>query len=498
MNYSAFTLPPENAIAFFSAKGFQPTFSYLDMYGREHATAFTVAKMLDMDLLKDIRSALDDAISKGKTLRDFTNEVMPLMQQKGWWGRQDVVNPITGDVYKAELGSARRLENIFRTNMQSAYAAGEWEAIQNSTDTHPYLMYDAIDDGRTREQHRAWDNLVIRVDDEFWLVHFPPNGWGCRCSVIQLTEEDVEELGLTPTSPDISETRIWINPKTGESFRVPVGIDPGFDFNPGLFRGQYVQRLLSDKAMALPEDMVRPMIEWLRTEKRRRMREGLSAVGYQATINRLMKAFEFKKSDPIPDDPDWLHMQSVRNRGVKRGGKVEYGLVYDEKSGQVIIDKEGGVNRVSFSPSEIDRIKELSNGVLIHNHPSSYPLSIPDVKVAAIYNLNRMVAIGNNGSSIYKVSPIIYGQEMIDRIDWADKFISRKLWPMVNDRSLTAEQAGAFHYHTMWRILDEVGAVKYEFEKPIYYIGEVIGILGNERLTELMKEAVDEYRRLFD
>ena len=154
-----FELKPAAAIDFFKAKGLKPSFAWQDMLGDEHDAAFTVAKMMDTDLLYTVKGKLDDVLGEGGTLRDFKQSLVPLLQQAGWWGKQDVIDPLTGNVVKAQLGSASRLATIFRTNLQSAYSVGQWQAIAAQADTAPYLMYDAVDDHRTRSEHAALDSL---------------------------------------------------------------------------------------------------------------------------------------------------------------------------------------------------------------------------------------------------------------------------------------------------------------------------------------------------
>ena len=48
------------------------------------------------------------------------------------------------------LINSYRLQNIFRTNLQSAYAVGQWQSIEDNKETAPFLMYDAVEDHRTR------------------------------------------------------------------------------------------------------------------------------------------------------------------------------------------------------------------------------------------------------------------------------------------------------------------------------------------------------------
>ncbi len=79
----------------------------------------------------------------------------------------------------------------------------------------------------------------MRVGDPWWRTHFPPNGWGCRCIVEQLSDDDLERRGYAPLPDNVRPaeegiTRPWHNDRTGETIQVPVGIDPGWAHNAGL------------------------------------------------------------------------------------------------------------------------------------------------------------------------------------------------------------------------------------------------------------------------
>lgn len=246
---------------YFRRKGLQTTFDWRDMWQQEHDAAFSVAKMMDLDLLRDVRTAVDKAIATGESFQTFRDGLEPTLVKSGWWGRAEMKDPLTGEVRNVQLGSPRRLRTIFNTNLQTAYAAGHWEQIEATKAEAPYLMYDAVDDGRTRPEHKAWDGTVLPVDDPWWKTHYPPNGFNCRCSVIQLSAAQVRSMGLEVASePPPSPTREYTNPRTGEVSEVPKGIDPGWAYAPGTSRaGSAVQRLVEKAAEAPPQMGARAM-----------------------------------------------------------------------------------------------------------------------------------------------------------------------------------------------------------------------------------------------
>lgn len=252
----AFNVPPAQAINYFKAKGLKPTFSYADMMDEAHDHAFTVAKMMDVDMLGQIRASLDAAMANGTSFKAWTDQITPILQSGGWWGRKEVLDPLTGQVIVAQLGSPWRLETIFRTNMQTAYAAGAWQEIVANAETAPLLMYDAVDDDRTRPLHASWDQRVAPVTSQWWLTHYPPNGYNCRCGVIQLSKDEADALGLQVSLDPPSDGNVeWTNPRTGETTLIPKGIDPGFSHNPGASWAAKQQQLLKEKVAQLPPDM---------------------------------------------------------------------------------------------------------------------------------------------------------------------------------------------------------------------------------------------------
>jgi len=248
----AFDVEPERALAYFRGKGLRPSFSYADMIGAVHDQAFTVAKMMDVDMLGQVRDSLTAALADGQQFAEWRKTIQPTLEAAGWWGRQSMIDPLTGRTVQAQLGSAWRLETIFRTNMQTAYAAQAWTEIEAQADIAPYLIYDAVDDLRTREAHRRWDRTTLPVDAPWWRTHYPPNGFSCRCGVIQVSEDELRELGIRPTAPPDDGSYQWENPRTGDVIRVPNGIDPGFDRNPGQDVGAGLRRVLVEKVQVLP------------------------------------------------------------------------------------------------------------------------------------------------------------------------------------------------------------------------------------------------------
>lgn len=244
---AAFAMAPSDAVAYFRSKGYRITDQWQDMLGAAHARAFTVAKAMKMDVLQDIRSAVDEALAEGVTEREFVNRLAPKLKAQGWWGKE-TWKDATGADREVQLGSPRRLKTIYRTNLQTAYMAGRYRRQLASVEARPYWQYVAVMDSRTRPSHRAMNGRVFRWDDPIWQYFYPPNGWGCRCRVRNLTERQLQREALTVENGadyiDLVQREAGTNIETGEVITVDHAVanlpggqsmspDVGWANNPG-------------------------------------------------------------------------------------------------------------------------------------------------------------------------------------------------------------------------------------------------------------------------
>lgn len=314
-------LPPRRAIEYFQQKGFAITWRWWEAWQDAHNKAFTVAKVTRQDILETIRAALEKALAEGQTEAQFIKELQPLLEKAGWWGRQRVISP-PGIEEIVQLGSPRRLQTIFRTNMRTAYAAARYRQQMENVDSRPYWQYVAIMDERTRHSHAALDNKVFRYDDPIWDTIYPPNGFNCRCLVIALSPEDLKEQKLQVSNSEgnlheISQ-EVGVDKATGEVIYRPgtrydfiddagnpqsMTPDPGWNYNPGKEGPRFLnnKRLANNRAAAL---------------KRETIKHDLNSPKFQEA---------FEKGDVrgwdlgvLPDDV----AQALRDRGVKFPGQV--------------------------------------------------------------------------------------------------------------------------------------------------------------------------------
>ncbi|WP_084645093.1 phage minor head protein [Oceanobacter kriegii] len=260
-SYRFSATPPKEAQAWFRAKGFKPAFDHREVWKEQHSHAFTVAKAMKMDVLTSIRESLDGALANGKTFAQWKKELQPELERLGWWGKQEMTDPVTGEIREVQLGSPRRLKTIYNTNLRTARAAGQWQRIQRSKRAMPYLVYELGPSEQHRREHVSWAGILLPADDPWWQTHYPPNGWGCKCRIRQVSKREYDRLKASgnylTTAPKIT-TKEWTNGRTGEVLQVPKGIDPGWDHNPGMHQSKALadneqrSQQAMDKALDVP------------------------------------------------------------------------------------------------------------------------------------------------------------------------------------------------------------------------------------------------------
>lgn len=232
-------LTPREAAAYLARRGqLTKTFAWQDLWQDEHAQQFTVSRLARLDLLQAVRDQIVASVGGDLSRRDFMRDAEVLLANAGWWGEKTVRDPATYSEVTTKFEPAR-LKLIFDTNTRMAYSAGAWERMERTRKTHPYGRYITLRDGKVRPAHQAWDGVTLPLSDPFWATHYPPNGWRCRCRFVAVSKREYDR-GVTPngapmikTAPQV-ELFDWIDKRTGEIKKVPVGIDPGFDYNVGV------------------------------------------------------------------------------------------------------------------------------------------------------------------------------------------------------------------------------------------------------------------------
>ncbi len=68
---------------------------------------------------------------------------------------------------------------------QSAQMASRWEQFEEDGDRY-YLQYRTAGDDKVRPEHAALNRITLPMSDPFWESYYPPNGWNCRCTVVQV------------------------------------------------------------------------------------------------------------------------------------------------------------------------------------------------------------------------------------------------------------------------------------------------------------------------
>ena len=218
-------LPFSEAIDFYKAKIKLPSSGWTDIWQEQHSHAFVVA------------GANHDAL-----VEDFYNAVANAKEAGGY----DVFKKSFGDIVAkhgwAHNGSPGwRSKIIYDTNVTQAFNAGREKQMQAVKHLRPYATYRHTSIEHPRLEHKAWNGLVLPLDDPWWDTHTPQNGWGCKCRKYSLSRVEAkrewEKSGKS--GPDEAPPIEWeerIVGKNGSNPRtvlVPKGIDPGFAYNPG-------------------------------------------------------------------------------------------------------------------------------------------------------------------------------------------------------------------------------------------------------------------------
>lgn len=208
---SAINLPFIEAIEFFRQKINLPTKSWLDIQGAAHSHSFSVAGAASESLLNDLRKEVEKAIAEGTTIEEFRKNFDDIVIKRGW-------------DYRGERNWRTRV--IFETNLRTAYAAGRYAqmTLPETLESFPFWQYQHSGALHPRLDHLSWDGKTWRANNPIWSKIYPPNGFGCGCFVIPLSQSDLARQGKSGQD---------VTPNLDQLADGTRGVDQSFEYNPG-------------------------------------------------------------------------------------------------------------------------------------------------------------------------------------------------------------------------------------------------------------------------
>lgn len=126
------------------------------------------------------------------------------------------------------LNDVRSIDSTYNTHylraeynfaVSSAEMAAKWESFMKDGDRYN-LQYRTQRDDKVRPEHAPLDRVTLPMSDSFWEEFYPPNGWNCRCTVVQVLKS---KYPLTPHDLAMSLGEAALQRDSKDMFR----------FNPG-------------------------------------------------------------------------------------------------------------------------------------------------------------------------------------------------------------------------------------------------------------------------
>lgn len=329
-------LTPEDAAAYWKSKVPMTNKEAMALTEEARKRAFYAAGLAKLDQVNLVHGALLQALEQGQSVEDFKKNIAEIIQKAGWDGR--------------------RIETIFNTNMQSAYQAGRWKSIEKNKTRFPYLQYSSVIDNRTRASHAALHGIVYPADHAFWNSHYPPNGFNCRCTAVQISKYYAEKEGLKIQNKMPGHLK-YTDPKTGNEYTVTnLNPDSGFANNAGKDWLQTIETPLFDKLEKTETKTAQKFVEYLVKEQFEEWRkdpnidfpvavltkEQGKIFATAITAVRLSKDTMIKQDNHHPELTleDYLKIQEAVNKSeMYRQNENSYAFILEEKDGIVCIIK---------------------------------------------------------------------------------------------------------------------------------------------------------------
>jgi len=453
-------VPNEVAAAFVSDKQPMLRKTFDQLLPELKARAICVTGMEDLSAVQRVRDAIAEVPMGG----DWEAAKDKIVENLG-----SLVTSSDPDEMAAQIASAEaRAELLLRTHGFQAYAAAEYQSLDEQRDVFPYWEYVSMRDDRVRDSHAALNGLIIPCDSPFWADHFPPWDWGCRCEVRPRTAAEAGEIE--------AEGKRQINPEDPNAVVTPQRVADAHVVKM-LEKGQLQEngRTLDIRA---PLNQGKPnAYTWKPGDLRLPLDKIMTRYDAETT-----KAFvDFAQRTRIPDGRpagrpdsdalaptrslwDWLYeplLQADATAAIS-AGKTEIAILRDYDTALPLPPITGDATRVMLADTIASARRDGRRLTIEHNHPEAPDATPSPNDVAtllanpdAIYSMGA--SAGYSGSIIDR-SKIKHGEPISD--SGREKLVA-KIRSMQKPNGMLAVSLDT--WLAMFRQLQETqGAIRYE------------------------------------
>jgi SPP1 gp7 family putative phage head morphogenesis protein len=168
----------DDALAYFLRRRIVTPEEFARLSAEARERAFTATRLASDTMVTRCRDLLAASLRDGGSYEEFQRAIV---------------------TEEAGLGVAPSdpgyVENVYRTNVASAYGAGRFRQITSDAvrSARPFIEFRCVMDSRTRPTHASLHRKVFRQDDPDWPRYAPPLGFQCRCTTVARRAEDVDQ-----------------------------------------------------------------------------------------------------------------------------------------------------------------------------------------------------------------------------------------------------------------------------------------------------------------